>query len=125
MTACVAGAANAAQKPVAVARREQGVAKDAHHAVVRLVPQRFHRVKSVLRRQRIGHIGPLQRGADDAPVAALGGDRVFGEHGLMGAMESADAQMHDAAWKLRRIERRAAHGRGKARKRRRIQPHSR
>ena len=60
------------------------------------------RVEPVLRRQRVARVGAAQRDADDAPVRLAGRQAVVDIDGLMGAMEGADAEMHDARRNLAR-----------------------
>ena len=53
-------------------------------------------VEPVLRLQRIARIAAAQRRADNAPAGLAGAEAVIDIDGLMGAVESADAQMHYA-----------------------------
>ncbi len=104
-----------------IARREQRLFQHAHDAIAGGLVQSLDGIKTILRRQRIGHIGPLQRGADDDPIATGFQDRIFREHRLVGAMESADAQMDNAGLQCGAVKLRPAHGGGQARQRRLVQ----
>ena len=113
------------QKRVTVAWRKQRLAQHSHDAIPGAGAQCFHGIKTILPCQRIRHIGPLQRGTNNAPITARREDGVFGEHGLMGAVKGADPQMHDAGLQCGRIERRACDRRRKTLQRRSVQSHSR
>ena len=54
-----------------------------------------HRVKAILRRQRVAHAGRLHAGSDDTPGQIAGVKHCFGHQGLMGTMERTQTEMHD------------------------------
>ena len=61
------------------------------------------RVEPILRRQRIACVGAAQGDSDNTPIRLARCQAVVDIGGLMGAMEGADAQMHDARGDLATI----------------------
>ncbi len=80
-----------------VLRRHQHVAQTAYHAeaLARLVALGY-RVEEVLGFERVARVGRAEAGADDAPALVALGNHLVGVVRLVGAVEGADAQMHDA-----------------------------
>jgi hypothetical protein len=58
--------------------------------------QSLDRIETVLWRESMNNIWVYQRRSHNAPVATTLDNCIFGENSLMGAMESAQTQMHNA-----------------------------
>ena len=68
------------------------------HLIMRGIgPAHRNSIEPVLRSQRIARVGRAQACPDNAPAEIAGGQNLFGINGLMGAVERAQAQMHNAA----------------------------
>jgi hypothetical protein len=73
-----------------------------------------HRVEAVLGGERVLHLAPAQPDPDEAPVADAEPCQVVEVHGLVGAVEVADAHVHDRRHERRPVVRRNRHAVGVA-----------
>src|SRR4051794_18991505 len=68
-------------------------------------------VEMILRGERVARIRTAQARADNAPTGGAGSKAIVDDDGLMRAMKSAEAKMHDPGRDARAVVGRAANGR--------------
>ena len=89
--------AHGAEQRLRILGRDEEAAQRADDAQALAVAGAYReRVEAVLRRERVARLRRAQARAADRPVALAGGEPVVDVDGLMGAVEGADAEMHDA-----------------------------
>ncbi len=91
-----------------LAWRTQHLANRTDDAPLRGLPKQFQRIQPILRLQRIAHVRAAQGHAAHRPLR-LARQHLVQVHGLVGAMEGADAQMHDANTSRRTVIGRTCH----------------